>query len=417
MLAHRQHASPRHGKAEHESAERDRATLQELQGQEKALLRACEALQKQADALQSSLTEMKRSKRRMDTPMVEAKLEELRLKHTLLQENAGALKTLRALRCQLEVALSGKRLQALVISTKERVLEASGRRDPRQVLSDIAAEEHKLLEQEEVLEKAWNEQVEKEKVGRESNNQAGEWPSLPAQRTAAAHTLPNAAPPPPPHPTPHTPSSLAEEFTAREEHKRIKLLLDENWRSLQAVRGVKADIYSRREYVRTRSVIDKAYSSLYEDVDTADSSVGAAPLLPSAEAMGGGGGGGISSSASVGGLSLTQSEPLAPPSPPKPQASQLLPQQHQQHQHQQHQQQHQQQQHQQHQQQWLPVTQSNPSPPPPPPNKRTTQAAFSIKSPPPLLPPDPPLPALAPPQLQLLRVSKLSKLSSACCLP
>lgn len=201
MLAHRQHASPRHGKAEHESDERARAKLQELQGQEKALLRACEVLQKQADALQSSLTaEMKRSKRHkdlskvkatpeelmkrsewlMETPMVEAMLEELRLKRTLLQENVGALKTIRALRCQLEVALSGKRLQALVMSTKERVLEVSGRRDPKQVLSDIAEEEHLLLQQEEVLEQAWNEQVEKEKVGRESNNQAGEWPSLPA---------------------------------------------------------------------------------------------------------------------------------------------------------------------------------------------------------------------------------------------
>jgi hypothetical protein len=166
----RPRSSPQHASQE----ERDRRTLQEIQGQEKSLLRACDALQRQADALQAGLAEQRRAKKRMDTPMLQAKAEELLLKQRLLAENAATLRTLRALRCQLEVALSGRRLQALVSSTQVRVLEVSGR-DPVQVLRDIAEEEQRLQDQEMILEEALDEEMGKEEAGKQNGNEAGAW--------------------------------------------------------------------------------------------------------------------------------------------------------------------------------------------------------------------------------------------------
>ncbi len=154
--------------------ERDRRSLADIVAQEKSLLRACEALQKQADALQAALVELKRGKKRMDTPIVAAKVEELALKHRLIQEHASTLKTLRALRCDLEVALSGRKLQALVLTTKERVQEMAGR-DPAQVLRDISDEENRLLDQERILEEALNNEMDNEEGGRERDNEAGAW--------------------------------------------------------------------------------------------------------------------------------------------------------------------------------------------------------------------------------------------------
>jgi len=188
--------------------ERDRRALQEILGQEKSLLRACEVLQRQADALAAALAEQRRAKKRLDTPLLEAKAEELELKRRLLAENAQTLRTLRSLRCQLEVALSGKRLQAIVSSTQERVLEASGR-DPAQALRDISAEEQVLQNQERDLEEALKDEMSKEEAGRQSKNEAGEWAVGKVFRAAAAlapRNQPQRAHPP--HPI-FTPPSLS----------------------------------------------------------------------------------------------------------------------------------------------------------------------------------------------------------------
>ena len=166
--------SPRtHSAAAASQEERDRRCLQDIQSQEKSLLRACEGLQKQADVLSAALHEMRRSKRvRMDTPMAEAKQQELDLKQRLLKENAHTLRTLRGLRCELEMALSGKKLQALVSSTRERMQEVSGR-DPTQVLQEVSAEEQRLQDQEQLLEEALQVEMDKEGAGRQNGNEAG----------------------------------------------------------------------------------------------------------------------------------------------------------------------------------------------------------------------------------------------------
>jgi len=180
--------------------EKDRRTLQDLQGQEKALLRMCDTLQKQADALKGSLQELKRNKRRVITPMEEAKVEELQLKHRLLDENSQALKTLRHLRFELEVAIAGKKLDSLVSKTKEKITEVSGM-DPAQVLRDIKQEEERLLEQEIILEEALERELHNEKNGKEQENEAGAqpFPSPPLPFFVSSHATGSAPKPPPPH--------------------------------------------------------------------------------------------------------------------------------------------------------------------------------------------------------------------------